>query len=331
MADPSFANDIPEAAPLVAEPEDWAGDNTRKTFRLLALFILPSVFLLLCVVAVFFLVMPRLKAGHWTASAPVPAVPAATDKDAEINALQGQVANLQNQLLIHQAAPTTALPGGAAVTGPILAADSAALAQLSARLDRVEATQRALVHAASAAAAADALQGAADSGAPFATELAVVQSQLANPHLLDAVRPFAERGIPSRVALATQFPHVAATANIAAKAANGDKGPLAQLRHSLGAFISVRRTDTTANGVGVEATLAHAEAHIDAGDLAGAVGYLNGLPMPAQTAIKPWLDQARARVALDAATRRISEQALGALGQSSTDSANADPAAGGAL
>jgi hypothetical protein len=326
MADPSFANDIPEAAPVVAEPEDWAGANTRKTFRLLALFILPSIFLLLCVVAVFLLVLPRLKAGHLTAAAPaVAAAPA--DKDAEIAALQGQVANLQNQLLIHQAAPAAAaLPGGAAVTGPMLAADSAALTQLSARLDRVEANQRALAHAASAAAAADALQGAADSGAPFATELALVQSQLVNPHLLDPVRPFAERGIPSRVALATQFAHVAATANIAAKAANGDKGPLAQLRHSLGAFISVRRIDAAANGVGVEATLAHAEAHIDAGDLAGAVGYLNSLPVPAQAAIKPWLDQARARVALDAATRRISEQALGALG-----AANAEPAAGGVL
>jgi len=329
MADPSFANDIPEAAPLVAEPEDWAGDNTRKTFRLLALFILPSIFLLLCAIALVLFLMPRIKAGHLTAAAPVATVAtsAPADKDAEINALQGQIANLQNQLLTHQSAPATAaLPGGAAVTGPILAADSAALTQLSARLDRVEANQRALVHAASAAAAADALQGAADSGAPFSTELALVQSQLANPHLLDPVRPFAEHGLPSRVALATQFPHVAATANIAAKAANGDKGPLAQLRHSLGAFISVRRTDTSANGVGVEATLAHAEAHIDAGDLAGAVGYLNGLPLPAQTAIKPWLDQARARVALDAATRRISEQALGSLGQSSTDSA-----AGGAL
>jgi len=330
MADPSFANDITEVTPLVAEPEDWAGDNTRKTFRLLALVILPSIFLLLCLVAVFFLILPRLKAGRLTAAAPAAAA-APADKDAEIAALQGQVANLQNQLLTRQAAPPAAALPGAAVTGPILAADSAALTQLSARLDRVEANQRALAHAASAAAAADALQGAADSGAPFATELALVQSQLANPHLLDPVRPFAERGIPSRVALATQFAHVAATANIAAKAASGDKGPLAQLRHSLGAFVSVRRTDTTANGVGVEATLAHAEAHIDAGDLAGAVGYLNTLPVPAQTAIKTWLDQARARVALDAATRRISEQALGALGQSSTESANADPAAGGAL
>ncbi len=323
MADPSFANDITEATSSEAAPEDWAGDNTRKTFRLLALFILPSIFLLLCAVALVLFLMPKIKAGHLTAAAPAAAVAAPADKDAQIAALQGQIATLQNQLLTHQAAPAaTALPG----TAPILAADSAALTQLSARLDRVEANQRALAHAASAAAAADALQGAADSGAPFATELALVQSQLANPHLLDPVRPFAERGIPSRVALATQFPHVAATANIAAKAANGEKGPLAQLRHSLGAFISVRRTDATADGVGVEATLAHAEAHIDAGDLAGGVGYLNSLPMPAQTAIKPWLDQARARVALDAATRRISEEALGSLGQ-----ANADPAAGGAL
>ncbi len=321
MADPIYAADTaPEPGGVELSDED------RKAMR-------RSTFAMAGFAAVFILMLVILMVafGLKMASTKVPVSPAVATapgtKDAQIAALQSQILSLQGQLASHPSGPVTAAPGTAAPVGtaPILAADSAALTQLSARLDRVEANQRALAHAASAAAAADALQAAADSGAPFPTELALVQSQLANPHVLDAVRPFADHGIPSRVALATQFPHVAATANIAAKAANGEKGPLAQLRHSLGAFISVRRTDTAASGVGVEAILARAEAHIEAGDLAGGVGYLNGLPMPAQTAIKPWLDQARARVALDAATRRISEQALGALGQSN------DPSAGGAL
>src|SRR6185312_612869 len=96
--------------------------------------------------------LPRLKAGRLTA--PVPAVAAApADKDAQIAALQNQVAALQSQLLSHAAAPVAASPGAAV---PVYAADSAALTQLSARLDRVEASQRALAHAVSAAAAAEA-------------------------------------------------------------------------------------------------------------------------------------------------------------------------------
>lgn len=312
MVEPSLVSDTSDDV-----IDDGHSPGTRKIARLMAVFILPSIFFILVALAAVLFLLPRLKAGH--APAPASAVAAApADKDAEINALQNQVAALRGQLLTRPAAPAAAVPGAAA---PVYAAESAALAQLSARLDRVEANQRALAHAAAAAAAAEALQGAADSGAPFPTELAQAQSTLDNPRLFDAVRPFAERGIPSKATLATQFPHVAATANIAAQAANGDKGPLAKLFHSLGNLmnISVRRTDAGPRSVGVEATLAHAEAHMDSGDLAGAVSDLNSLPAPAQAAIKPWLDKARARVALDNATRQISEAAFGTLGRTGGD------------
>ena len=317
MADPSF--DTP--GDTIADLDDGHHPLTRNLARLMAVFILPSVFIILVAVAGVMFLLQHMKASQAAPASPTAAAAAPADKDAQIAALQTQLVTLQGQLLNRQATPAAAAAGAQ----PAYAADSAALTQMSARLDRIEANQRALAHAAAAAAAAEAMQGAADTGAPFSTELALVQSQLANPHVLDAVRPFADKGIPSKVTLAAQFPHVAATANIAAKAASGDNGPLSKLAHSLGAFISVRRTDAAANGVGVEATLARAENRMNAGDLAGAVTYLGGLPAGAQTAIKPWLDQARARVALDAATRRISESALGTLGQTGGD------AAGGAL
>ena len=322
MADPSLVSDTSDDA-----IDDGHSPATRKIARLMAVFILPSIFVILVALGAALFMLPKLKAGH--GPAPTPSVAAApVDKDAQIAALQNQIAALQGQLQSRAAAPVAASPGAPA---PVYAADPSALAQLSARLDRVEANQRALAHGVSAAAAAAALQSAADSGAPFSTELVQAQSSLNNPHLFDAVRPFADRGIPSKVALATQFPHVAATANIAAQAANGDKGAVAKFVRSLGTMmnISVRRTDAGPNSVGVEATLARAEARMGAGDLAGAVSYLGGLPAPAQAAIKPWLDKARARVALDAATRQISETALGSLGQAGGQVGNA--AAGGAL
>ncbi len=328
MAEPSFVSDTSDRAsppPMIAaELEDGHSPGVQRTARLMAVVILPSIFVILVALAGVLFLLQHFKAGH--AAAPQPAAATAmaapADKDAQILALQSQIATLQNQLLIRQVAPNTGVSPSAA---PVLAADSAALTQLAARVDRVEANQRALAHAAAAAAAAEALQNAADSGAPFPTELALAQSQLNNPHLLDAVRPFAGRGIPSKVTLAAQFPRVAAVANSAAKVNNGDKSLLGKIGHALSTFISVRRTDAAPTGVGVEATLAHAEARINGGDLGGAVNYLNTLPAPAQTAIKPWLDEARARVALDIATRQISEAALGTLGQTGGD------ATGGAL
>ena len=140
-----------------------------------------------------------------------------------------------------------------------------------------------------------------------------MQPSLSDPHMLDTVRPFADKGIPSEAALATQFPRAAALANIAAKGAKGDNGVLNKIGRWFGNFISVRRTDNDL-GSGTEATLAHAERRISAGDLTGAVAYLDALPPAAQTAMGPWLDAARARVALDAATLQISEQALTTMG-----------------
>ena len=321
MADPSFVSE--PSNDVIADIDDGHSPATRNIARLLAVFILPSIFFILVGLGAFLFLRQHMQpGGHAAPAASAAAPPAApADKDAQIAALQSQLVALQGQLLNRQAAPPATTPGGA----PVYAADPAALTQLAARLDRLEANQRALAHAASAAAAAEAMQGAADSGAPFSTELALVQSQLSNPRVLDAVRPFADKGVPSKVTLAAQFPRVAATANIAAKAATGGNGPLAKIGRFFGHFISMRRTDAAPNGQGVEATLVHAETSLNAGDLAGAVTYLGTLPAPAQTAIKPWLDQARARVALDTATRQISNAALGQLGQ-----ANGDPA-GGAL
>ena len=324
MADPSYASEPADGTAVTpGVAEDWASDRTRNVFRLLALFILPSIFLVLVALGGF-LFLTQHKAA--TPAQPVVATaPAATpspvSKDAEIAALQNQIALLQAQLPNHAAAPAAVAPAPT----PLYAADAAALAQISARLDRIEANQRAIAHAAAAANAAEALQRAAASGAPFTTELAVVQSSISDPHVLDTVRPFADKGIPSEAELATQFPHAAAIANIAAKGAKGDNGVLSKISHWFGNFISVRRTDSEL-GTGTEATLAHAERRINAGDLAGAVAYLDALPTPAQTAMGSWLDAARARTALDAATLQISEQALTALGNVQ----NA-PVAGGGL
>jgi hypothetical protein len=298
MSDPLNTSDIN------AEAQDWADPKTTNIARLMAFFILPSVFVLIALFAVFWGLTHQKKPAAAVAPIVAASAPAVTDKDAQIAQLQGQLLALQSQ-----AHPVEATPAQ-----PLYAPDPTALAQLSARLDRVEAAQRELVKATSAAYAARSLQLAAKNQQPFLSELAVVEPALNDPAVVATLRPYAEKGVPSEVALAVTFPSVAARANIAAKADDGKSGILDKIRHAIGGFISVRRVGNP-GGQGAEAILERAETRLNGGDLKGAVAYLDTLPPSAQRALSPWLEQARARVLVDDTTRRISETALNHLSQ----------------
>ena len=301
---------------------DWADQKTATGARLAALVIFPAIFVALCVIGGLMFwqrslnVSPTKTPVAAVAPAVQPSPAVAADKDAEIARLRNQLLALEN-------------PGAAPATTPtpVYSPDPNALAQLSARLDRIEANQHALAHAAAAANAAEALQAAARTSRPFLSELAVVEPALGDPGLTAPLRPYAEHGVPSEVALAVDFPAVAARANIAAKADGSDKGLWAKLQHALGSFISIRRTDRD-DGQDVDTLLHRAESRLNIGDLHGAVANLNALPTSAQTAIKPWLDMARARLLVDDTTQHVSEVALTRLSQSSDQPA---PAAGGVL
>ena len=302
MSDPLNTGDIN------AEAQDWADPKTTNIARLMAFFILPSVFVLIAIFAIFW-GLTHQKKPMAVAAAPVPAVsaPVVSDKDAQIAQLQSQLLALQNQP--HPVEGTAIAPAQS-----YYAPDPTALAQLSARIDRVEAAQRDLVKATAAAYAARSLQLASQDQKPFLSELAVVEPALNDPAVAAALRPYAEKGVPSEVALAVTFPSVAARANIAAKADDGKAGILDKIRHAIGGFISVRRIGNP-GGQGAEAILERAEIRLISGDLKGAVAYLDTLPPSAQRALSPWLEQARARVLVDDTTRRISEAALNRLSQ----------------
>lgn len=302
MSDPLNSSDIN------AETQDWADPKTTNIARLMAFFILPSVFVLIAIFAVFWGLTHQKKPAV-AAAAPVPAasVPAATDKDAQIAQLQSQIIALQGQL--HPVEGTAIAPAQ-----PYYAPDPSALAQLSARVDRVEAAQRELVKATAAAYAARSLQLAAKNQQPFLSELAAVEPALNDPAAATTLRPYAEKGVPSEVALAVTFPSVAARANIAAKADDGKDSLFDRIGHAISGFISVRRVGNP-GGQGAEAILERAEVRLNSGDLKGAVAYLDTLPPSAQKALSPWLEEARARVLVDDTTRRVSETALSRLSQ----------------
>ncbi|MDI7776156.1 mitofilin family membrane protein [Asticcacaulis sp. EMRT-3] len=333
MSDPLAS--IPNDAPLT-DPNDMSDEEARaEAAKVTRVFLLFAGILALC----FIILLGALgwKMTHpRTPDSAVASQSHATEasKDAEIAALQARIATLQNQtaqpnpLPPGQASQAQAPVGATTLSPPYYTPDSSSLAQLSARMDRLEADQRALTQATGAAYAARTLQLAAAEGAPFLPELSAAEPSLDNPALAATLRPYAEKGVSSAVTLAVRFPAAAAKANIAARAASGKNSFFDHVRNLLGAFISVRRTDNI-SGQGTEAILARAENRLNLGDLRGALGYLSALPPAAHDAMKPWLDAAQARLLVDDTTRQISETAMNRLNQLNTG--NNAPANGGVL
>ena len=312
-------SDSTDTAPIDYDAEDAAlREHRREANKMTRWFIVAAVpFAVMFAVLLFAFYWSTRHASSPTAQAPVtaaqPAVATVSDKDAEIARLRNQILTLQAQ------AGQPVMPGA-----PVYSADPAALAQLSARVDRIEANQRALARAAAAANAATALQVAARGDAPFVSQLSVVEASVDDPAAIALLRPFAEKGVPSEVSLAIEFPTIAARANLAAKDSSGKESLLDRILHAIG--ISVRHTGNI-DGEGAQANLQRAETRLNVGDLRGAVNYLTKLSPAAQTAIKPWLDRAQDRLSVDDATQRLTEGALARLSQSSDYTAQ--PAAGG--
>jgi hypothetical protein len=317
MSDPLNSVQTGDTLDSAFEEERLHRKEAAKMTRMFLFFAAPLIIMIAIVIAVVAVKMSAdsraIAAKAATSKAISVQVPqgAYAQKDTQIAALQSQIMALQGQL---RPAEGTAI----APAQPLYSADPGTLAQVSARLDRIEAAQRDLARATAAAYAARNLQLAAQNQQPFLSELAVAEPVLNDPALSATLRPYAEKGVPSAISLAVAFPAAAKQANIAAKADDGKHGLLDKLRHLIGEVISVRRIT---GGQGTDAILTRAETRLDSGDLKGAVAYLDTLSPAAQKAILPWLEQARARVLVDDTTRRLSETALNRLSQMTSPAA----------
>jgi hypothetical protein len=111
--------------------------------RMFIFFAIPLALMFIILVAAF-----AWKLNQGGSKAPVPVAATAPAKDAQIAQLQSEIIRLQSRLATPATAPETA----PAVTAPVPAyTDPTLLAQLSQRLDRLEANQHALARAAAAA------------------------------------------------------------------------------------------------------------------------------------------------------------------------------------
>ena len=181
------------------------------------------------------------------------------------------------------------------------------------RLDALEADRGRLATASASALAASALMQAAQGSRPFAPEVKAV-ADLAPSLDLRALQADAERGAPSRAALAASFPDYAARAASAARAPGDGAGVLARVGHALSRVVALRRVGEVP-GDGPDAILARAERQIDDGDIVGALATLEALPADARDALGPWRDRAERRAKIDREIARIRAQALQELSQ----------------
>lgn len=211
------------------------------------------------------------------------------------------------------AAPHVEVPVQEATPPPVAVTDPAAaspeVADLSARLARIEADQQRTASAAGAALATTALLQAAQTSRPFTAELASVETLLPQAET-SALRRLAQTGVPTRSMLAEDFTAAAADAAAAARAPADDAGLVAQLSHALSKIVTIRRVE---GGRGADAILIRAEELVRHGDLEGALAQMERLPAASRAAFAPWIARAEPRVELDrrlAAVRAASIRAL---------------------
>lgn len=167
---------------------------------------------------------------------------------------------------------------------------------------------------------------AAASGSPVAPGLATLRALSGDDPRLTAalaeLQPVAERPVPSFESLAERFSSVetaalqAAQVEAAPPTATGG-GQLEAWWHDmarrLSAAVTIRKVGEVA-GDDPAARIARAEQRLASHDLAGAVEALAGLTGAPARAVASWLDEARARLALDKGLADLSSAAIAASG-----------------
>ena len=163
-----------------------------------------------------------------------------------------------------------------------------------------------------------ALIRAAEQGRPYGEELEALK-KTAPPDLdLSAFAAHAEKPVPSRAQLASQFRQRSEQAAKAMAPPPDDQSLVGRFLTSAQSVIRVRRIDG-ASGDSPEAVLSRMAARLEAGDLAGALKASAKLPDETAKALGSWLEQARARVALDAAAEGARDQLAKSLAQESPE------------
>lgn len=117
---------------------------------------------------------------------------------------------------------------------------------------------------------------------------------------LDTLAAHAESGVPTREALLAQFRKHAGQA-VAVSAGDGEGDFMTGVLRRLGDVVRVRPVGQDQSGSGAGAVLARAEAKLKARNLEGAIADVKSLSGAPADSMAPWVEDARARLAVDSA------------------------------
>lgn len=161
--------------------------------------------------------------------------------------------------------------------------------------------------------AAGQLRASLSGGQPFQQDLQAVRalnvSDAGVTQPLDAVAPYAAKGIPTRAQLTDRFQPLAGEIVRADIRGDGNSWIDSALG-KLSTLVTVRQEGGGVVGTTANAIVARAEAALNEGNLAKAVEELSALQGPAAQTAAPWLADAKARLAADQAARQLNDRAI---------------------
>lgn len=234
------------------------------------------------------------------APTPPPAAPAGVDP-AAVKALADRLAAVEGK------------PAGDPQLGPEVAALKQQVASLA---QQAGAKADAAVGAQALVLAAGQLRGALAGSGPFQGELQAVKALGTKDDELnkavDAIAPFAGKGIPTQAQLADRLDREAS--GIVRAEQKGEGGNwVKDVTGTLSTLVTVRRQGGEVVGNTADAVIARAQAAMNQGNLKGAVDEIATLQGPAAQAAAGWLADAKARLAANTAGQQLTGRSIALL------------------
>lgn len=235
-----------------------------------------------------------------------PAAPAADSGVADAQkALADRIASLEQKV--------TAAAGNAQAAQELRGEVDSLKQQVTSVNQSVAQRQDAATAAQALVLAAGQLRSSLSGGQPFQQDLQAVRAlNIADAGVtqpLDAVAPYAAKGIPTRAQLTDRFEPLAGEIVRADIRGEGNSW-IDSAVGKLSTLVTVRREGGGVVGTTADAVVARAEAALNAGNLAKAVEELSTLQGPAAQTAGPWLTDAKARLAADQAARQLNDRAI---------------------
>jgi hypothetical protein len=145
----------------------------------------------------------------------------------------------------------------------------------------------------------DQLRAALEAGAPLGGALGTLRDPPA------ALTRFAQTAPPTEAALRLRFEEAARAAMAASDPGRQGQGVMDSALSRLSGLVTVRRGEDVVFGDAAAAEIEKSRRSLEAGDLEGSLAPLQRLSPPAQEAMRPWTEQARALIEARAALRGL--------------------------